>query len=194
MGARTIILDMARGPAHLWGVTRPEASGAAHRIVLGLAIFALLGVILPVTPVAAATDRLPDLRAAYISDFHIVNSGGRRLLRFTGKMYNTGAGPLEVRASRPNRSTRWDVDQIVYDSDGGTKRIETDARMTYAGDGHDHWHVRQMMVYHLWGDAGTLHDAKVGFCFFDTNLIDGDLPDRRAGRSTASPAVPTGVP
>jgi hypothetical protein len=33
-----------------------------------------------------------------------------------------------------------------------------------------------MLTYHLWGSRGTLRDAKVGFCFFDTNLIDGDLP------------------
>ena len=48
--------------------------------------------------------------------------------------------------------------------------------MQYAGDGHDHWHVRQMLTYHLWGSRGTLRTSKVGFCFFDTNLIDGAPP------------------
>lgn len=155
---------------------RAESTGPAHRFLLALALVSLLGFLLPVTPVLAATDRLPDLRAAFISDFHIVTSGGHRLLRFTGKMYNTGAGPLDLRASRPNRSTQWVVKQIVSDSGGGTRAIQTGARMAYAGDGHDHWHVRQMMIYHLWGAGGTLRDAKIGFCFFDTDLVDGDLP------------------
>jgi hypothetical protein len=130
----------------------------------------------PVERAAAATDRLPDLRAATIKDMRIERLGSRRVLRFTGVMWNQGAGPFETRASRPNRHTPWDVDQIVYDSAGGTRRVETDARMRYAGDGHDHWHVRQMLTYHLWAESGTWHDAKIGFCFFDTNLIDPDLP------------------
>ncbi len=143
------------------------------RLVLGLGLVALLGVALP-TPVAAAapTDRLPDLRVAAISDFHIAKSGSRRLLRFTGMMWNSGDGPLEVRANRPNKtSPQWGVDQIIYNSAGGLRRIHTLASMKYAGDGHDHWHVRQMLTYHLWGSRGTLRDAKIGFCFFDTNLL-----------------------
>jgi hypothetical protein len=127
-------------------------------------------------PVVAATDRLPDLHAAYIKDFHIINSGGRRLLRFTGMMWNGGAGPLEIRARRVDRSSPWHVDQIVYNSDGGYRRIQTAASMRYAGDGHDHWHVRSMLTYHLWGSRGTLRDAKIGFCFFDTNLLFPELP------------------
>ena len=41
--------------------------------------------------------------------------------------------------------------------------------MRYAGDGHNHWHVRRMLSYHLWSTHGTSRDAKIGFCFFDTN-------------------------
>ena len=150
--------------------------GAARRLVLAFGLVAVLGALVPVAPVAAATDRLPDLRAAYIRDLRIVRSDGRRLLRFTGMMYNTGAGPLDVRARRASRSSPWDVDQLIYNTDGGSRRVETAADMKYAGDGHDHWHVRRMMTYHLWGGPGTARDAKIGFCFFDTNLIDGALP------------------
>ena len=28
--------------------------------------------------------------------------------------------------------------------------------MRYAGDGHDHYHVRRMATYHLWSTSGTL--------------------------------------
>ncbi len=93
--------------------------GAARRLVLAFGLVAVVGALVPVAPVAAATDRLPDLRAAYIRDLRIVRSDGRRLLRFTGMMYNTGAGPLEVRARRASRSSPWDVDQLIYNTDGG---------------------------------------------------------------------------
>ena len=59
--------------------------------------------------------------------------------------------------------------QIVYNDGGSFRRVATDARLRYAGDGHNHWHVRDMMTYHLWGSRGTLRDKKIGFCFFDTD-------------------------
>ena len=71
-----------------------------RRLMLTLGLLAVIGAVVPVPPVAAATDRLPDLRVAPISDFHLVTSGGRRLLRFTGVMWNNGAGPLESRSNR----------------------------------------------------------------------------------------------
>ena len=52
--------------------------------------------------------------------------------------------------------------------------------MRYAGDGHDHWHIRRILSYHLWSGSGTTRDAKIGFCFFDTNR-----------RTTALPGAPT---
>lgn len=130
----------------------------------------------PLAEVQAATDRLPDLRSAHITDLRIVESGSRRLLRFTGMMWNKGAGPFEIRAKRATKSAPWKVDQVVHQNDGGTRRIRTDATLRYAGDGHDHWHVRRVLSYHLWGKRGTLRDAKVGFCFFDTNRVKGSLP------------------
>ncbi len=156
---------------------------AARRLLIVVALTAMWSAGAPVAPVAAVSDRLPDLRVANISGFHIVKSGGRRLLRFNGIMWNKGDGPFEVRANRPSSSSSaWDVDQIVYRSNGRHRRIETTARMKYAGDGHDHWHVRRMLTYHLWGARGTLRSSKVGFCFFDTNLINGSL-----ARSPARP-------
>ena len=97
-------------------MARAVGGRIAHRLAIPLALAALLTTVLPVTHVAAATDRLPDLRAAYIKDLRIVRSDGRRLLRFTGMMYNTGAGPLDIRARRATRSSPWDVDQIVYNT------------------------------------------------------------------------------
>ena len=141
-----------------------------------LGVVAILMTSVPAAPVAAATDRLPDLRSAGIRDLRITTSGGRRLLRFTSIMWNQGAGPFEARANRSATNRPWDVDQIVYDDAGGFRRIDTKATLRYAGDGHNHWHVRRMMAYHLWGARGTLRDSKIGFCFFDTTLVNGSLP------------------
>ncbi|HSK53510.1 MAG TPA: lysyl oxidase family protein [Clostridia bacterium] len=154
------------------------------RIIVALGVASVLASIAPAVPVEAATDRLPDLRAASIRDMRITTSGGRRLLRFTSIMWNQGAGPFEIRANRSStRTNRWDVDQIVYDDAGGHRRVETNASLRHAGDGHDHWHVRRVMAYHLWSTRGTLRDVKIGFCFFDTNRIDSSLP-----RSPSLPA------
>jgi hypothetical protein len=157
-------------------MTRPGHLTALRRLVLGTVAGAILLAVIPPAPAAAATDRLPDLRVASITDLRLVVSGGRRLLRFTGLMWNNGIGPMEVRANRPSAtSSAWTVDQIVYNSAGGLRRIRTTAGMQYAGDGHDHWHVRRMLTYHLWGATGTLRTSKVGFCFFDTNLMKPSL-------------------
>lgn len=164
-----------RGPADA-----PHA-GRRVRIVALLAAALLAPALLvapaAVTPVRAGepTDRLPDLRAAKPGEFHIVTSGGRRLLRFTAVMSNRGAGAMEILAVRPSSRDPWDVDQRIYDTAGGSHRVQTEATLRYAGDGHGHWHVEQMMGYHLWSSAGTRGDDKVGFCFFDTTLVDAGL-------------------
>jgi len=144
-------------------------------VIVGLV--AALGVLAPAAPVAAASDRLPDLRSDRITDLRITQtSSGRKLLRFTTTILNYGAGPLEVRGNRKTTSQPFDIDQIVYRSDGTTRRIETTATVRYAGDGHDHYHVRRLATYHLWSTKGTLRDSKIGFCFFDTNLRYRSLP------------------
>jgi hypothetical protein len=101
---------------------------------------------------------------------------GRRVLRFTSILVNVGAGPMEVLATRPSSSSPWRVRQVIDNDAGGERRVDTDATMRYAGDGHDHWHVERMMVYHLWSGRGTRADRKVGFCFFDTTHWSPSLP------------------
>ena len=64
------------------------------------------------------------------------------------------------------------MDQVVY----STRVAAAPASLSssrprrwrkYSGDGHDHWHVQEMMRYDMWGGGGTLRGAKVGFCFLD---------------------------
>ncbi len=133
--------------------------------------------VLPAAPALAATDKLPDLKVAKMGSFSIQRTAsGRRLLRFSGMMLNVGRGPFEIRGRRASTKKPWIVDQIVYRTGGTKRRIPTTATMKYAGDGHNHWHVRRMLSYHLWSTHGTSRDAKIGFCFFDTNRRDTTLP------------------
>ena len=150
---------------------------ATWRIGAIAALVASLAVSISATPVDAATERRPDLRSAKIRDIRIVRTpSGRKLLRFTSEILNYGAGPFEIRGSRASTSAPFDIDQMVYRSDGTIRRVQTNATVVYAGDGHDHYHVRRMMSYHLWSTRGTLRDRKIGFCFFDTTPRYLSLP------------------
>ena len=62
------------------------------------------------------------------------------------------------------------VTQRIFDGAGGHRDVSTAVRMYYAGDGHNHWHVRNLQSFKLTRldngvKVGT--GAKHGFCFFD---------------------------
>jgi hypothetical protein len=143
-------------------------------IVLVLAV----GLALPLTvlgaystPVEAATDRLPDLGMAKLNNIQIENTNDQLLLRFDTVIVNIGAGSFELRGSRPDTSTDMTkVIQRIYDDAGGYRNRKTTAQMYWSGDGHNHWHVRDLEEYELirldnGKKVGT--GAKQGFCFRD---------------------------
>jgi hypothetical protein len=70
--------------------------------------------------------------------------------------------------------------QYIYESSSRSapvaRRIRTDAVAKYSGDGHNHWHVQEMMRYDLWGGGERLRGAKVGFCFLDSDPWNLSLP------------------
>jgi hypothetical protein len=151
--------------------TRARGRGTARRLLHAAALLLLVSATAPaVSPAAAAEDRLPNMRAERPTDVRIVRVDGRRLLRFTSVMVNAGQGPMEVLGRRTASHDPWTVTQVIDDDAGGERRVPTDAYLVYAGDGHDHWHVRKMMAYHLFSTRVTRGDSKVGFCFFDTTL------------------------
>ena len=122
------------------------------------------------TTADASTDLLPDLRMARLQNLQIQNTGGRRLLRFDSIVVNVGAGNFEARGSRPNTSTNMTVTQRIYNDAGGYRDRATTAQMYFAGDGHTHWHLRDLESYELLRldngvKVGT--GAKHGFCFYD---------------------------
>ena len=144
----------------------------AALILVGVAVAAVLALSRP-PGAAAAADRLPDLGMAQLHDLSIDTTTipGRRLLRFTTVIVNIGAGPFETIGRRPDTSTpQMAVAQRIYNSAGSSRRVSTPAVMFWAGDGHDHWHVRDVEAYRLirldnGRRVGT--GAKEGFCYFD---------------------------
>jgi hypothetical protein len=144
----------------------------AALILVGLTVAAVLALNQPRAAVAAA-DRLPDLGMAPLGDLGIDTTTipGRRLLRFTTVIVNVGIGPFETIGSRPDTATtQMAVRQRIYDDARAYRDLGTPAVMFWAGDGHDHWHVRDVEAYELTRldngrRVGT--GAKHGFCYFD---------------------------
>ncbi len=146
------------------------------------AVLAIGAVTAAPPPAAAATDRLPDLRMAKLADFRIVTSGGRRLLRFSSTMVNLGRGALEIKANRASTRSPWNIDQVIFTTGGGSRRVDTTATMQYGGDGHGHWHVTRMVDVDMWSSTRRAAGSKIGYCFFDTTLVNRSLPGARSTR------------
>jgi hypothetical protein len=121
---------------------------------------------------AAPGDRLPDLRMAPIDNFRIVREEGRERLRFDTVIVNVGAGDFEAHGQRSSTGTpTMRVHQHIFNSAGDTRDVATKAQMYYSGDGHDHWHLRNLAAYTLIKlknkNKRVGRDGKEGFCFFD---------------------------
>jgi putative cell wall-binding protein len=150
----------------------PHTRAIVVRATIALALAASS---LGARPVSAATDRLPDLRMASLSNIYTENSGGERRLRFTTIMTNEGAGPLEVRGTRANLGeAHMRTRQAIYNTAGGARLVDSRALMEYAVDGHDHWHIQGIMLYQVWSANGVVRrGTKVGFCFLDSRRMFG---------------------
>jgi hypothetical protein len=119
----------------------------------------------------AAPDAMPDLGMARITDIRLnKTSDGRNLLRFSTTIVNVGVGPFELRGTRSADNQSWTVSQQIADTNGSRRSIATNAVLVFGGDGHSHWHVKDLMATDLLrldngSKVGT--SAKLGFCFWD---------------------------
>jgi hypothetical protein len=150
-----------------------DGGGLARRILVSILAVALA---LPLTalasPAKAASDLLPDLGMARLTDLKIEKTPDRRkLLRFSSIVVNVGDGPFEVHGQRPDMgASTMTTAQRIFDDASGHRDVPTDAVMYFGGDGHAHWHVRDLESFELkslrkGSKVGT--GAKHGFCFFD---------------------------
>ena len=142
-------------------------------LLTSLALGALLLALAPVGAAGAVTPRLPDLGMAALRDFSIHSSRGARLLRFTTEIVNVGSGPFALSGRRSSTAFGvMSVRQLLTNDDGSTSTFGTQAVMEYSGDGHDHWHVRDLERYTLQRVGSTRavgRGAKAGFCFWDSD-------------------------
>jgi Lysyl oxidase len=154
------------------------ASAVAIASTLALVVLASA-----VKPAGAATDQLPDLSMARSVDLQIKNCtdtkgdcayAGQRQLRFATRIVNVGAGAFEAEGSnRDATGILRTVTQHIFDDQGGYRSVDTKvgndgstAQMYYAGDGHNHWHLRNLEHYSL-SSSPVSTGAKEGFCFSD---------------------------
>jgi len=137
------------------------------------AIVAALGLGASAAPASAAPSaRLPDLAMYQLSDFRIDKTADdRRLLRYTTIIVNIGLGEFQAEGSRTSSTEpEMSVVQRIFDDQGGSETRPTTARMYWAGDGHNHWHLRDLETSSLDrvdNRATVGSSAKHGFCFFD---------------------------
>jgi Lysyl oxidase len=162
-----------------------RAGFASRLIVLALAV-ALALAALASSPAGAASDILPDLRMARLTDLKIERApDGRKLLRFSSIIVNVGDGPMELHGQRPDTATStMTTAQRIFDEAGEHRDVTTDAVMYFGGDGHNHWHVRDLETFELErlrksSNVGT--GAKHGFCFSDNYRYGSDQDPRYTG-------------
>lgn len=119
----------------------------------------------------AADPALPDLGIApipassvKIEKIQFSDGKTHRVLRFTSEVVNVGAAAFEVRGSRATTADQMTGQQYVGGAPAGGP-----VEFVYAGDGHNHWHVKKLANYVLRSTDGKRSKTgdKVGFCFWD---------------------------
>ena len=153
---------------------RTPDRGRFARCIVVFALAVALALAALASSASATSDLLPDLKMLRLTDVRIEKtSDGRRLLRFSSIIVNVGDGPLQVHGQRPDTGApTMTTFQRIFEEAGGTHGIPTDAVMHFGGDGHDHWHVRDLESFELerlrnGSEVGA--GAKHGFCFWDNH-------------------------
>ena len=141
-------------------------------------------------PLTAAVDpRLPDLTVGPLSEIvGGLNDDGTRSVRFGVMIVNQGEGDFLLRGRRSNAlAGDWQVTQRIVDVGGYTEKASS-ATLVYGGDGHDHWHVKEVESHVIEDLDGTVlgRVVKSGFCFFDTDAVRPDLPGAPTAKVYAS--------
>ncbi len=159
-------------------------------IARALLSVALLGAVAVPVPAAASHPvdaALPDLGMAPLADFSIQRRPkGVRWLRFSAVIVNVGAGPFQA-YGHADAAGELSVDQEIL-IPGGWALHATPAIMYWSGDGHAHFHVRDLEQYVLVSQNGLTrrYGEKHGFCFWDNYRYDLALPGAPAAAQYTS--------
>lgn len=128
----------------------------------------------------AATPLTPNLKALPASDIRLQQTtDGRTLLRFSTTGWNSGQGPLELRAGTIDRDAgRQNVMQRIYNSDGTF--VDVLAGQYVWHEAHNHFHFEDYATYTLQPidapGASERYGQKTTFCVMDTSRINTKLP------------------
>ena len=124
---------------------------------------------------------LPDFAPEPPEDIHTKRVGDSWTVEFSSALVNVGDGDFHATADK-NLGGEWTVMQDVEHADGGASHEPSGARPVWGGDGHEHWHVRRYVTYHLFAldDRGETRgkprtDHKIGFCIYDFERADLDV-------------------
>lgn len=116
----------------------------------------------------------------------IVTHNGQelRVLRFDGYVTNLGDGPLDIsgdpQLADPEDPTSHDVWQRVKTESGEWVNLAKPPVRYETADGHNHFHLMEIVAYSLWSADGTIlvqPGSKVGFCLYDSEELTDRHPD-----------------
>jgi hypothetical protein len=101
------------------------------------------------------------------------------MIEFSSTLVNVGKADFHATAERLANGP-WTVTQdIAYDG-GGADHVTIAAEPVWAGDGHEHWHLKRVVSYRLsrLGADGAVQegvsrtDHKIGICIYDFRRQD----------------------
>ncbi len=124
----------------------------------------------------------PDLRTLPPSDFEIRNlSRGRRMLRLTNTVWNSGQGPLELMSVLNLVTQQTSVRQRLYTQEGAIYEYEVGEFVWHPG--HVHWHFEDFAGYQLWSlsphgelERVVASSTKLSYCLIDTDVANSTRP------------------
>ena len=138
-----------------------------------LAVAAAAAAAIPIMGFAAPGNALPDLRSDPPNRPILEPNGSRLLLRFDGFVTNVGLGPLDITG---DPSFAGGMKQRRSNGSGGWTEIGAPPVKYETADGHNHFHLMNVMRYSLRRADSTAQVApaqKVGFCLYDIDHASG---------------------
>lgn len=160
----------------------PRRLVAAGLVVVLAVILGSLALRGPAPLPAAVNPLLPDLVMGPIEEVRggLAEFTQAPVVRVEATIVNKGAGDFLVSARRDwPWSDSWTVYQRLPEAGGGYTESATAADLVFTGVPHSHWHVKNMEAHRLERlDTGEVLSEvmKEGFCPYDTDLYDGELP------------------